>query len=88
MGERFEWEKIETPEGPTGVDPLDKALAYNDPVGFLKEHFARREDEDGREGVIADLEKIVGSTPAGSPAHDGCAVWLDRYRQGASIAEL
>jgi hypothetical protein len=88
MSEPLGWEDIDDYAHLTGIEPLDKALAYEDPVPALREHLRRREREEGRAGVVADLEAIVASTPAGSPAHDGSAAWLRRYESGASADEL
>jgi hypothetical protein len=84
----FEWEDLEDYEATTGIEAIDKALMYGDPVGLLKQHLERRERYDGRAAVLADLTALVESTPAGSPAHDGGAAWLERYRAGASVEEL
>jgi hypothetical protein len=84
----FEWEDIDDYEPLTGVVPIDKALAYDDPVGLLKQHLTRRERHEGRDAVIADLTALVDATPSGSPAHDGGAEWLKRYKAGASAEEL
>lgn len=86
--QRFEWERIEDYQHITGIEPLDKALAHADAEGLLQQHLARREAQDGREAVIADLQAIVDNAPPGSPAHDGCASWLARCRAGGSVADL
>ncbi len=88
MTETFEWENIEDYESVTGIVPIDKALVYADPVGPLKEHLARRERDEGRERVIADLGAILEATPVDSPAHEGAARWLRRYQAGASAEDL
>jgi hypothetical protein len=88
MPEEFDWEKIDDYERVTGVVPIDKALVYGDPVGLLREHLMRREREEGREAVLADLTALVDATPPGSPAHDGGAGWLRSYKAGTSAADL
>lgn len=88
MDESFDWERIDDYDDITGVAPLDKALAYADPTGLLKQHLARREREHGASGVVADLEAVIAATPPDSPAHDGCSAWLARYRDGVNIEDL
>jgi hypothetical protein len=63
-------------------------MAYEDPVGFLKQHLARRERTEGRDAVVADLTALIEATPPGSPAHDGSAEWLERYQAGAPAYDL
>lgn len=88
MTQRFDWELIDDYRRLTGIEPIDKALAYNDPVGLLKQHLVRREREEGREAVVADLTALIEATPPGSPAHDGSTEWLKHYRAGTSAEEL
>jgi hypothetical protein len=88
MTKSFDWEEIHDYERLTGIEPVDKALAYNDPVPLLKRHLARREREEGRDAVVADLKALIEATQPGSPAHDGSAEWLKRYQTGASAEDL
>jgi hypothetical protein len=88
MEEPFDWEEIDNYERLTGIEPVDKALAYNMPLDFLRQHFARRERQDGRDAVVVDLTALVDAMPPGSPDHHEYAEWLRRYQAGASAEEL
>jgi hypothetical protein len=88
VSEAFEWEVIDNYPRLTGIDPVDKAMAYEAFEVPLKQHLARREREQGRDAAAADLTALIASTPPGSPAHNGSAVWLRRLQAGASVADL
>jgi hypothetical protein len=83
VDEPFEWEQIEDYAHVTGNAALDKALAYFDPKGPLKQHLQRREVEEGRDAVVADLQAIIDA--------DGdlrSSDWLKRYSSGVAIEDL
>lgn len=87
MPTTFDWEEIDDYPRVTGTEPVDKAFAYRATDVLLKQHLVRRENEEGRDAVVKDLEAVIAAVP-GSLAHDGCSAWLERYHAGARAEDL